>query len=144
MRLLAALGAARQHNLPVNAKLRGHPSVCRAPWPSRLPPPCTTLASARPLARSLHSAHFKLQRCQDRFAAELGISGLKASAPAPSTAPAAPSGGAAAAAAAAAAAEAQQALAAAGEVPVPGVRELTSESGGPSSWAGVPPVGLRC
>jgi NACalpha-BTF3-like transcription factor len=81
----------------------------------------------------LHQAHFKLQRCQDRFASELGLTALKASAPAPASTAA--TGGAAAASggslvAAAIAAEAQEALAAAGEVPVPGVREVTSESEG--------------
>ncbi|KAL4859135.1 Huntingtin-interacting protein K [Chlorella vulgaris] len=83
----------------------------------------------------LHTAHFKLQHCQDRFASELGILALKASFPA---APAPTASAAAAAAAAAIAAEAQQALAAAaggagqphwtGQVPVPGVRVLASES----------------
>lgn len=92
-----------------------------APAPHLSPSPTTTLCS-------LHQAHFKLQRCQDRFASELGLSALKASAPAASTAPpVAASHGSLVAAAIAA--EAQQALAAAAEVPVPGVRALTSESG---------------
>lgn len=81
-------------------------------------------------ACSLHQAHFKLQRCQDRFAAELGLTALKASAPAaPNTAGTAAAATGPGLVAAAIAAEAQEALAAAGEVPVPGVRELTSESG---------------
>lgn len=88
---------------------------------------------------SLHQAHFKLQRCQDRFAAEVGLTALKASAPAaPSTAGTAAAATGPGLVAAAIAAEAQEALAAAGEVPVPGVRELTSESGArqwtPPGW----------
>lgn len=90
-------------------------------------------------ACSLHAAHFKLQRCQDRFAAELGIPALKAGAAGP--AGAVPSSSVAAAAAAAAeAAEALDAVAAqasrqqqqqqAGEVPVPGVRLVISDTGG--------------
>lgn len=86
---------------------------------------------------SLHAAHFKLQRCQDRFAAELGIPALKAGAAGP--AGAVPSSSVAAAAAAAAeAAEALDAVAAqasrqqqqqqAGEVPVPGVRLVISDT----------------
>ncbi|KAL4458873.1 hypothetical protein ABPG75_013738 [Micractinium tetrahymenae] len=76
---------------------------------------------------SLHAAHFKLQRCQDRFAAELGIPALKAG-----VAGAAPSSAAAVAGAAAEAGEAmdvaaglaarQQQQQRAADVPVPGVR----------------------
>lgn len=98
--------------------------VCLLPWPR-----CDC---------SLHAAHFKLQRCQDRFAADLGIPALKAGAAAPAGAA---SNAAATAAMAAEAAEALDAAAGlasrrqqqqqqAGEVPVPGVRLVISDSGG--------------
>ena len=96
------------------------------------------------LPRSLHTAHFKLQRCQDWFASGLGITSLKASlsgsgagAGAGSGAAGAGAGGAAAAAAAAGEATAAAAAAGAaggrpggGDVPVPGVRLLVSDTGG--------------
>lgn len=83
---------------------------------------CCPCAPAPPFPCSLHAAHFKLQRCQDRFAAELGIPALKASPSGASAVPAVAGGGVPLVALAAApAAAAAVAWPGAGEVPVPGV-----------------------